>query len=202
MSGDGAAAAAVSGMALLPLLFTMIPPIIGLCVALLVLTVFWLILFLLLTLVARVVRKIPAEHRKISPWHVYLLLIPIFNLAWNFFVYPRIAKSFQSAFHYRGDYSNGDHGETLSFVYCILVIGIFIPVFGQFMWLAAFVVWIIMLIQFYELGNKLQSFAQYGFEAGAPPHMYVQASRVPMYTQPQPMMSPQPQMYPAEGKNF
>ncbi len=42
--------------------------------------------------------RIPPEHRQMEPWQVWLLLIPCVNLVWNFFVYPNLAKSYQSYF--------------------------------------------------------------------------------------------------------
>ena len=47
-------------------------------------------------------QAVPPEHRKMPPGQVWLLLIPLFNLVWNFFVFQRIPESYQSFFHSRG----------------------------------------------------------------------------------------------------
>ena len=41
--------------------------------------------------------SIPAEHREIEPWRVWLLLIPVYNFFWGFVVYPGLARSFRRA---------------------------------------------------------------------------------------------------------
>src|SRR5436305_313793 len=41
---------------------------------------------------------IPPQFRKIEPGMIWLLLIPLFNLVWNFFVYLRIPESYQAYF--------------------------------------------------------------------------------------------------------
>ena len=38
--------------------------------------------------------RVPAQYRKMEPWQVWLLMIPIFNFAWNFIVYQRIQEAF------------------------------------------------------------------------------------------------------------
>ena len=64
----------------------------------------------LLYLVFICFKRIPIEHRQMEPWQVWLLLIPLFNLVWNFFVYPKLAKSFQSYFAAQGRADVGDCG--------------------------------------------------------------------------------------------
>src|SRR5208283_4392276 len=45
---------------------------------------------------------LPEQHRKLEQGRVWLLLIPIFNIVWQFFVLPNIAKSFQDYFAAHG----------------------------------------------------------------------------------------------------
>src|SRR5689334_14549782 len=51
---------------------------------------------------------IPPEHRRIEPGMVWLLLIPLFGLIWNFFVFQRIPESYQSYFYSMGRTDVGD----------------------------------------------------------------------------------------------
>ena len=66
-------------------------------------------------------KRIPEEHRKLSPGLVWLLMIPCFGVVWNFFVYPALASSYIATFEAEGSNPHGDCGRTLALVYCILV---------------------------------------------------------------------------------
>jgi hypothetical protein len=68
----------------------------------------------------RCFESVPAEHRKMEPGLVWLLLIPCFPLVWNFFVYPRLAESYKSYFDAHGRTDVGDCGRSLAMWYCIL----------------------------------------------------------------------------------
>ena len=84
-------------------------------------------------------QRIPPQHRKQQPALVWLLLIPCFNLVWNFFVYPKLAESFKAHFDAAGPTDVGDCGQPLAMWYCILsVAGVgialfaMIPIIGMF----------------------------------------------------------------------
>ena len=66
-------------------------------------------------------KRIPEEHRKLRPGLIWLLMIPCFNIVWNFFVYPALSESYTAAFESQGSNPHGDCGRTLALVYCILV---------------------------------------------------------------------------------
>ena len=42
--------------------------------------------------------RVPQEYQRMKPGLVFLLLIPLFNLIWNFFVFLRIPESYQAYF--------------------------------------------------------------------------------------------------------
>ena len=63
-------------------------------------------------------QRIPEAHRKQQPAMVWLLLIPCFNLVWNFFVHPRLADSYKSYFDSVGKQDVGDCGANLAKIYC------------------------------------------------------------------------------------
>ncbi len=50
---------------------------------------------------------LPAEHRKLEPGLVWLMLIPCFGAIWMFFVLPGLAKSYQSYFQAKGSARDG-----------------------------------------------------------------------------------------------
>jgi protein-S-isoprenylcysteine O-methyltransferase Ste14 len=66
------------------------------------------------------VKRIPEEHRKLGPGSVWLLMIPLFSILWNFLVYPRISDSFESYFRSKGDSTSTGRGMSLA--YCILAL--------------------------------------------------------------------------------
>lgn len=104
--------------------------------------------------VASCFQRIPAEHRKQQPGLVWLMLIPCFNAVWAFFVFPKLAESYQSYFAAQGRSDVGDCGYQLAMVYCVgsvitSVIG-FIPYVGMINCLlgpALLVVFIIFLVK-------------------------------------------------------
>lgn len=63
-------------------------------------------------------RRIPAEHRAQEPGLVWLLMVPLLNMVWPFFVYPKIAESYQRYFAATGRYDQGDGGMQLATIYC------------------------------------------------------------------------------------
>jgi hypothetical protein len=83
-----------------------------------------------------------------EPGMVWLLLIPIFNLVWIFFVYIRLAKSFQNAYAAMGRNDQGDCGEKLALWYCISYVVCCLPP-------VTLVLLIMTLVKFAGLKNGL-----------------------------------------------
>ena len=97
-------------------------------------------------------KRIPQTFREMEPGLVWLLLIPLFNVVWIFFVYPRLSKSFKAYFLAAGDSSVDDCGESLGWVYAILVA---VSIVFGLAWLAALVVLIIYLVKVSGLKNRV-----------------------------------------------
>jgi hypothetical protein len=57
-----------------------------------------------------------------EPGLVWLLLIPVFNLVWIFFVVLKIPESYQSLFYSRGRTDVGDAGRGLGLAYAICAV--------------------------------------------------------------------------------
>ena len=114
-------------------------------------------------LVAMNFKAIPEEHRKITPGQVWLLMIPLFNLVWNFFVYPKLAQSYKSYFESIGRTDVGDCDEKIGMWYCIIAACCIIPCVGYIAGPASLVLLIIFLVK--SFGYK----AQVEAGGGAPP---------------------------------
>jgi hypothetical protein len=102
------------------------------------------------------VSEVPVEHRKLDPALVWLLLIPCFALAWNFFVFMRIPESFKSYFDARGITDVGDCGRTLGICYSISVVLAMIPLVSYFAGIAAFILLILCLVKFHDLKSRIR----------------------------------------------
>jgi len=102
-------------------------------------------------------KRVPAEHRKQEPGMVWLLMIPLFPLIWNFWVYPKIAESFDSYFASKSEAAESAGG--MARLYCILAacslpVG-FIPILGGLFGIGVLVLWIILLVKLHGLSKKL-----------------------------------------------
>ena len=64
-------------------------------------------------------KVIPVQYRAMEPGMVWLLLIPCFNIVWQFFVALRTPESFDAFFraHHRTEF--GDCGRGLGLIACI-----------------------------------------------------------------------------------
>lgn len=93
---------------------------------------------------------------------VFLLLIPCFNIVWNFFVYPKLADSFASYFRAQGRTDVGDCGRGIGMAYCICAVCGVVPYLGLLAGLAALILWIIFLVKAADLKGQIP-------EAGAQP---------------------------------
>ena len=72
-------------------------------------------------MVRHLLNSLPEEHRQLEVRRVWWLLIPIFNLAWNFHVFPRLARSFGDCFRSQGS-SDADGVLDLARGYCIVAV--------------------------------------------------------------------------------
>ena len=155
-SGD-AAAAAGAGVAFFAFFFFV----------LMMLLVMFAISVFICYLLWNAQKQVPAKFRKVEPNAIWLLLIPLFNLVWNFFVVPKIAESYKAYFDSIGRTNVGTCGREFAFYYCIAAICCFIPVLGSLAGLAGLVLLILFLIKIYDL--KKQILPETGGAEGDPP---------------------------------
>lgn len=86
------------------------------------------------------------ENRRLTPGLVFLLLIPLFNLVWNFIVVTKIRDSLQAEFAARNLQGTG-FGFGIGMAMCILYIVSLIPIIDFLAAPAALVCWIIYWVQ-------------------------------------------------------
>ena len=106
-------------------------------------------------------KQVPARFRKVEPNHIWLLLIPLFNLVWNFFVIPKISDSYKAYFDSVGRTDVGTCNREIGLGYCIAAacsfVGVIpiIGILGSLAGLAALVLLILFLIKTYELKKQI-----------------------------------------------
>ena len=103
----------------------------------------------IIILLSGCLKVIPPEHRLMEPGMVWLLLIPLFNLVWMFFVYIRIPRSYQRYFAAQGRTEFGDCGEQLGLwtAICAVASMVPIPVLNMLVSLASLVLLILFLVK-------------------------------------------------------
>ena len=102
-------------------------------------------------------KALPPEFRLMEPGLVWLMLIPCFNLIWIFFVYTRIARSYQNFFRAQGRFDMGDCGESIGLWYCICVLLSVIPCVGVIASVAALILMIIYFVKLLGLKSQVQA---------------------------------------------
>jgi hypothetical protein len=106
-------------------------------------------------------KALPPEYRLMDPTLVWLLLIPCFNIIWNFFVFPRIARSYQNFFVAHGRPDVGDCGAGIGVAYAVCNLLVSIPclnyITGIFCGPAMLVLLIIYLVRLHGLKNQVQT---------------------------------------------
>jgi hypothetical protein len=106
-------------------------------------------------LIYRANEALPAQHRKAESWQAFLLLIPLFNLVWNFILLARVSGGFQSYFQEKNDPSVGDCGASIGLWYSIAVICAVIPLVNCVAGPAALVLLIIYLVKISGLRTRV-----------------------------------------------
>ena len=120
--------------------------------------------------------QVPPEHRKIAPGLIWLLVIPVFNLVWSFFVLLQVPDSLKSYFNAQGRTDVGDCGRTLGLWSAVLLaagfVGGFVPIvgcFASFASLAGLVVLVLFLVKILGLKGQIGTAPAMPAGEGAPP---------------------------------
>ena len=97
----------------------------------------------------RALEHLPVEYQRQSPKLVWLLLIPGFNLVWNFFVFPKVAASYLAYFQAQEGSNLSDCGQDGALIICLLwIVSPFVPCLG-------FIGFIIIGVMFVLFNNRI-----------------------------------------------
>jgi hypothetical protein len=126
-----------------------------------------LTIFFLITQ-SKTLKAIQQANRLMEPGMVWLQLIPLFGLAWQFIVVTRIADSLKNEFNsWQNDtilgYADSESMKLanqqptldIGFTYCILFCCSIIPFFGLLIAVAGLVCWIIYWVKLAEYKKKI-----------------------------------------------
>ncbi len=107
-------------------------------------------------LLTKCLREVPEQHRQVTPGKVWLLMIPLFNLIWAFFVFMPMSDSFKRSFNSVGRHDVGDCGRQIGLWYCLCGVASLVPYAGSLAGLAGLVLLILYLVKAFELRDKVR----------------------------------------------
>lgn len=114
-------------------------------------------IFYLLTL-QKALSRCAATARTMEPGMVWLLLIPLFNLVWQFFVVFSIAKSLANEFARRGmAVSEQTPAQPIGLAMCICACVSIIPLLGMIAAVTSLVLWIMYWVKVAEYSRLLDA---------------------------------------------
>lgn len=115
-------------------------------------------IFFLLSL-QKCLNRISEQNREMSPGHVWLNLIPLFNLGWLIYTVMKISKSVKNEGGSRDTTELGDGAYGVGLACSICFILSFIPLVG----IAAFILWIIYWVKIVGINGKLEAVPARGY---------------------------------------
>ncbi|HEY1113612.1 MAG TPA: hypothetical protein VGE66_08615 [Chitinophagaceae bacterium] len=114
----------------------------------------------------RTIRLIQPHNRRIEPGEVFLQLVPLFGMIWQFFVVTRLSDSIrkelgETSFSFEKvpeEYKEKEDRPTyrIGIAYCVLFCGYILPVIGSYLFLAGMVCWIVYWIRLSGYKRKLE----------------------------------------------
>lgn len=111
-------------------------------------------IFYLLSL-QKCLSRCAVENRAMSPGLVWLMLIPIFNMVWHFFIVFNVSKSVGSEYKSRGIRAEPNPGQALGLAMCGLSVCGIIPIVGLLAGFAGFICWIIYWVKVAGFSSQL-----------------------------------------------
>lgn len=129
------------------------------------LAVFFVPALLFLFTQQKTIKLIQPHNRSIAPGEVFLQLIPLFGMVWQFFVVTRLSDSIrrelgERTFTFEAPVSNNEQyirpTYRIGITYCVLFCCYIIPFIGSFAFLAGMVCWIIYWVQLWNYKKKLE----------------------------------------------
>jgi len=105
----------------------------------------------------KALQRCAPESRTMPPGQVWLMLIPLFNVVWQFIVVGRMASSLRNEFLRRQlPLADPEPGKTLGIAMCVLIATGWIPVVGMFTGPAGLVCWILYWVKIAGYSRQIE----------------------------------------------
>ena len=102
-------------------------------------------------------KEVSPENQQMPPGNVWLNLIPLFGLVWQFIIVNRMADSLKAEFAKRNiQVDEVRPGYSIGITYCILLCCSIVPILGVLAALGGIVCWIIYWVKIAGYKTKLQ----------------------------------------------
>jgi hypothetical protein len=95
--------------------------------------------------------RLPEANRKLAPASVFLLLVPLVNIVWLFFVVMRLSEGYQQYFAAQQRTDVGDCGYRVGLGWAIAGACVVVPIANAFAGLAALILMILYLVKMSQL---------------------------------------------------
>jgi hypothetical protein len=132
-----------------------LPALIGCGAGLLVLTLFFIVALAVGVFVCYqlylTAARLPEANRKLVPATVFLLLVPLVNMVWLFFVVLKLTEGYKQYFAGQSKTDVGDCGQAVGLGWAIAGIATVLPVLHVPAALAALVLMVIYLVKMSQL---------------------------------------------------
>jgi hypothetical protein len=97
-------------------------------------------------MLCRAANSIPGQFREVTPGTAYLLIIPLFGIAWVFVYTKQLSRSFQALFRATG-HNRGDCGENLGMWWGVCSAFGYIPYLGLLVRIGELIVMILYVMK-------------------------------------------------------
>jgi hypothetical protein len=105
---------------------------------------------------SRALSKCSVASRTMQPGMVWLLLVPLFSLVWQFFVVIGLADSLGKEFRARGIPNvEPEPGKSIGIAMCVCGVCVIIPILGVIAAIAHIILWIIYWVKITEFSRRL-----------------------------------------------
>lgn len=112
-------------------------------------------IFYILTL-SKALKRCAPENQAMPPDNVWLLLIPLFSIVWQFIVVTNIAKSLAAEFRARDIHTDEvEPGKSIGLAYCILNCCAIIPLLGILAGIAGLICWILYWVKIDNYSSQI-----------------------------------------------
>lgn len=127
----------------------------GILIILFILAISILVAVLYLLTLSNTLKEVSPENRLVPYNNVWLMFIPLFNVFYAFYLYPKLCDSIKTEFEARGIEEKGDYGKTIGLILASTNIIAFIPKVQDYIQLVSLVLLIVFWVKISGYKNKL-----------------------------------------------